>query len=132
MVVLGRVEGHGLTDLCGGMVSHLRQFAKNLDGRVAFRMVVEPNGGKILCADVDALSVGLLKVVDFKEIAHQGFVGNHFGVVFHFDGFQMPGGARFHLFVTWVLDFAAHESDGGFRHAFEPLEVILHAPKATC
>ena len=124
MVVLGRVEGHGLTNLCGRMIAHLHQFAENFYGGVAFLSIVEPNGGKILCADVDALSIGLLKVVDFKEIARQGFVGNHFGVVFHFDGFQMPLARVFHV--------AAHETDGGFRHAFEPLEVILHAPKATC
>jgi hypothetical protein len=70
VVVLGRVEDHGLADLRGGMIAHLHQFAKDFDGRVALRGVVEPNGGKVLRANVDALAVGLLKVVDFKEITY--------------------------------------------------------------
>ena len=45
MVIFGRVEGHGLADLCGRMIAHLHQFAKDFDGRVALRSVVEPNGG---------------------------------------------------------------------------------------
>ena len=113
VVVLGRVEGHGLTDLRGGMIAHLRQFAKDLNGRVALCDVVEPNGGKILCSNINALAVDLLKVMDFKEIAQQGFVSDQFRVVFHFDGFQMPCGSRFDLFVTRVLQVAAHESDDG-------------------
>ena len=70
VVILGKVEGHGLADLCGGMIAHLHQFAKDLNGRVALRGVVEPNGGEVLRSDVDSLTVNLLEVVDFKEIAH--------------------------------------------------------------
>ena len=132
MVILGRVEDHGLPDLRGGMIAHLHQLAKDLDGGVALPGVVEPNGGEVLRPDVDALAVGLLEVVDLEEIAHQGFVGNLFGVVSHFNGLQVPRGACLHLLVTRVFDFAAHESDDGLRNAFEPLEVILHAPKASC
>ena len=132
MVVLGRVEGHGLPNLRGRMIAHLHQFAKDLDGRVALRGVVEPNGGKVLCANVDALAVDLLEVVDFKEIAHQGFVSNLLGVVFHFDGLQVPRRTGLNLFVTRVFHVAAHESDDGLRHALETLEVILHAPEASC
>ena len=132
MVVLGRVEGHDLPNLRGGMITHLHQFAENADGYVALREVVEPNGRKVLRPDVDALSVGLFKVVDLEELAHQSFVGNLFRVVFHFDGLQMPCGACLDLFVTRVFHVAAHESDDGLRNAFETLEVILHAPKASC
>ena len=124
MIVLGRVEGHGLSNLRGWMIAHLHQFAKNLDGRVALRGVVEPNGGKILRANVDALTIGLFEVVDFEEITHQGFVGNYFRVIFHFDSFQMPCGARLDLFVARVFQVAAHESDDGFCHA---LETFPHA-----
>ncbi len=102
MVILGGIKDHGLSNLGGGMIAHLHQFAENFYGGVAFLSIVEPNGGKILCANINALSVGLLKIVDFKEIAHQGFVGNLLGVVFHFDGLQMPSHTRFHLLVTWV------------------------------
>ena len=132
VVVFGGVEGHDGTDLRGGMVAHLHEFAKNLDGRVALREIVEPNGGEVLCADVHALSVGLLKVVDFKEIAHQGLVGNHIGIVFHRYGLQMSRQARLDLLVARVFHVAAHVADGGSFHAFEPLEIVLHAPKATC
>ena len=132
VVILGRVKGHYGTDLRGGMVAHLHQLAENLEGGVALGVVVEPNGGEILCPDVYALAIHLLKVVDFKEIAHQGLVGNLFGVVCHFNGLQMSRRAGFHLFVAWVLDVAAHEADDGLRHAFQFREVILHAPKATC
>ena len=69
MVVLGRVEDHGLPDLRGGMVAHLHQLAEDFYGSVAFLDVVEPNGGKVLRANVYTLAVGLLKVMDFKEIA---------------------------------------------------------------
>ena len=132
VVVFGRVEGHHRADLRDGAVTHLHQFAENLDGGVALCVVVEPDSGEVLRPDVDALAIDLLKVVDFEEIAHQGFVGNDVGVIFHFDGFQMPSRSGFHLFVTRVFEFAAHESDDGLRHALEALEVILHAPKATC
>ena len=74
MVVLGRVEDHSLSDLRGGMIAHLHQLAEDFDGGVALRGVVKPDGGEVLGADVDALSVGLLEVVDLEEIAHQGFV----------------------------------------------------------
>ena len=74
MVVLGRVEDHGLPDLCGGMIAHLHQLAEDFDGGVALFSVVKPNGGEVLRADVDALAVDLLEVVDLEEIAHQGFV----------------------------------------------------------
>ena len=58
MVILGRVEGHGGADLGGRMIAHLHQFAEYLDGSVALFGMVEPDGGQILRADVDALSVG--------------------------------------------------------------------------
>ena len=131
MVVLGRVEGHDLPDLRDGMIAHLHQLAENLNGGVAFFSVVKPNGGEVLRADVDALAVDLLEVVDFKEIAYQGFVGNLFGVVFHFDGLQMSRATCLDLFVARVLQVATHEADGGLRHALEAFEVILHAPEAT-
>ena len=86
MVVLGRVEGHDLSDLRDRMIAHLHQFAKDADGGVALFCVVEPNGGEVLRPDIDALSVDLLKVMDLKEIAYQGLVGNLFGVVGDFDG----------------------------------------------
>ena len=68
MVIFGRVEDHSLSDLCGGMITHLHEFAENFDGGVALLGIVEPNGGKILRPDINALTVSLLKVVDFKEI----------------------------------------------------------------
>lgn len=74
MVIFSRVEDHGLSDLRGGMVTHLHQLAEDLDGGVALLGVVEPNGGEVLRSDVDALAVGLLEVVDLEEIAHQSFV----------------------------------------------------------
>ena len=131
MVVLGWVEGHHLSDLRGGTVAHLHQLAEDLDGRVALLGVVEPNGGEVLRANVNALTVGLLKVVDLKEITNQGFVGNLFRVVFHFDGLQMPCQARLDLFVTRIVDVSAHKADRRLRHALEALEVILHAPETT-
>ena len=70
MVVFGRVEGHHRPNLSDRMIAHLHQFAKNLDGCVALRVVVEPNGREVLRANVDALTVDLFKVMDFKEIAH--------------------------------------------------------------
>ena len=70
MIVLSKVEGHGLSDLRGGMITHLYEFAKNLYGNVALFGVFEPNGRKVLCPDVDPLAVGLFKVMDFKEIAY--------------------------------------------------------------
>ena len=131
MVVLGRVEDHGLPDLRGGMIAHLHQLAEDLDGCVALPGVVEPDGGEVLRPDVDALAVGLLEVVDLEEIAHQGLVGNLFGVVFHLDSLQMPRQAGLHLFVARIIEFAAHEADGRLRHALEALEVVLHAPEAS-
>jgi len=132
VVVLGRVEDHGLSDLRSGMIAHLHQLAEDLDGGVALPGVVEPDGGEVLRPDVDALAVGLLEVVDLEEIAHQGFIGNLFGVVFHFYGFQMPRGAGLHLLVARIIDLAAHEADRRLRHALEALEVILHAPETSC
>ena len=76
MVILGEIKDHGLSDLCGRMIAHLHQFAENFYGGVAFLSIVEPNGGKVLRSDVDTLAVSLLKVVDFKEIMHSGFIGN--------------------------------------------------------
>ena len=61
MVIFGGIEGHGLSDLSGGMIAHLHQFVEHTNGGIALFHVVEPNGGKILCPDVDALSIGLLK-----------------------------------------------------------------------
>ena len=132
MIVLGRVEDHDLPDLRGGMVAHLHQLAEDFDGHVALRGVVEPNGGEVLRPDVDALAVGLLEVVDLEEIAHQGFIGDLLGVVFHFDGFQVPRGAGLDLFVARIFKLAAHEADRRLYNALEALEVIFNAPKATC
>ena len=70
MVVLGRVENHRLSDLRGRMIPHLHQLAEDFDGNVTLLGVVEPNGGKILCANVYTLAVNLLEVVDLEEIAH--------------------------------------------------------------
>ena len=70
VVILGRVEGHHRPNLSDRMIAHLHQFAKNLDGRIAFRGVVEPNGGKVLRTDIDTLAVDLLEIVDLEEIAH--------------------------------------------------------------
>ena len=132
VIVLGRVEGHRRAYLRDGAVTHLHQFAEHTDGGVTLFGIVEPNGGEVLCADVDALTVDLLEVVDLKEIAHQGFVGNKCRVIIHFDGLQMPRGACLDLFVARIFEFASHEADGGLLHAFEALEVILHTPEAAC
>ena len=70
VVILGGVERHGLANLRGRMIAHLHQFAKDLNGCVALCGVVAPNGGEVLRADVNALTVNLLKVMDFEEIAH--------------------------------------------------------------
>ena len=132
MIILGRVERHNHSYLRDRMIAHLHQLAKHADGGVALFGVVEPNGGEILRTNVDALAVGLLKVMDLEEIAYQGFVRNLLGVVCDFDGLQMSSGAGLHLFVAWVFHVAAHESDDSLCHAFEALEVILTAPEATC
>ena len=52
------------------MITHLYEFAKDFYGDVALFGVIEPNGRKILRPDVHTLPVGLLKVMDFKEIAN--------------------------------------------------------------
>ena len=70
MIVLGGVEDHSLSDLCSRMIAHLHQLAKDFDGGIAFFGVIEPDGRKVLRPDVNALAIGLLEVVDFKEIAH--------------------------------------------------------------
>ena len=131
VVVFGRVEGHHRADLRDGAVTHLHQLAEDTNGGVTLFSVVEPNGGEVLRPDVDALPVDLLEVMDFKEIAHQGLVGNLLGVVFHLDGLQMSRRACLDLLVARVFEFAAHEADDGLRHAFEAFEVIFHAPEAT-
>ena len=118
MVVLSGVEDHGLSDLRGRMIPHLHQRAKDFYGSVAFLGVVEPNGGKVLRANVYTLAVGLFEVVDLEEIAHQGFVGNLLRVVFHLDGLQMPCGTCLDLLVTRIFKVAAHETDGGLAYAF--------------
>ena len=74
MVILGRVEDHSLSDLRCGMITHLHQLAKYFDSDVALLSVVKPDGRQILCADVDALSVDLLEIVDFEEVFDQSFV----------------------------------------------------------
>ena len=132
VVVLGRVEGHELAYLGGGLVSHLHQLAEDAYGGVAFRGVGKPDGRKVLCPNIDTLSVGLLEVVYLEEEAHQGFVGDNRRVVFNLYGLQMPRLSGFHLLVARPCHFAAHESDGGLCHAFETPEVILDAPKASC
>ena len=70
MVIFGRVEGEGLSDLRGGTIAHLHEFAEYAEGGVSLFGIVAPNGGKILCANINALTIGLLEVVDFEEIAH--------------------------------------------------------------
>ena len=68
MIVFGRVEGHGFPDLGCRIEAHLDQFAEHVKCRVAFRGVVEPDGRQILRSDVDALSINLFKIMDFKKI----------------------------------------------------------------
>ena len=70
VIVFGGLEGHDLSDLRGGMIAHLHQLAEDFYGGVALRGVVEPDGGEVLRSDVDALSICLFKVVDFKEITN--------------------------------------------------------------
>ncbi len=71
VIIFGRVEDHDLSDLRCGMVSHLHQLAEDFDGSVALGGFIEPNGREVLRADVETLAVRLLKVMDFKEKAHQ-------------------------------------------------------------
>ena len=93
--------------------------------------VGDPDGGEVLRSDVDALAVGLFKVVDFEEIAHKGFVGNDLWLIVHLDGLQMARGACFYLFIAWVCEYAAHETHGGVHYAFEAFEVVFDAPEAA-
>ena len=104
VVILGRVEGHHLSDLSGGMIAHLHQFTEDLECDVALRDVIEPDAGEILRPDVDALSVGLLKVMDLEEVFDQGFVRDYGGIVIHANGLQMAREASFYLFIAGIVE----------------------------
>lgn len=132
MIVLGSVKTFYRTDLGRNLVTHPGELVDDFDGDKLLLRVGDPDGRQILRPNVDALPVGLLKVVDLEEITHQRLIGHDTRLIIDFDGLQMPRRPSLHLFVTWILDLAAHEPHRGVNHPLETLEVIFHAPKTSC
>ena len=132
MVFLRRIEMHKRPRLHGKRLSVFFFLAPDgLADRGGERLVVVPDPGAVLSADVAALPVDAERV-DRQEVELQQARGRQPLFVEHDPhGLRVVGPRAADLLVGRVRRLAVGVADRGFRHAVELIEKLLRSPEAA-